>query len=148
MPTSLGREHRPATHQVGIDRQSRESAERQDALLVALARDDHREVLEVDLVDIEIDNLGDPRARAVEELDEGPVAQPGGRAKVAGVLDQREDLFVREGLGQSARNRSWPDIARWIDRRGALTHDEAMKGPNRHHDTSRTRGAERRLLRR
>jgi len=70
------------------------AAQRNEPLLAALAQHAHDAVLERDAVLLEADGLGDSEAGAVEELDEGPVAQ---RAR------RRSDGRVDETLGLSRR---------------------------------------------
>ena len=67
---------RPGAHQIVGDRGAREAADRNDALLVALAGEPHRvEVFQAHVVDVEFDDLAHPRAGRVEQLEQGFVAQ-------------------------------------------------------------------------
>src|SRR5690348_17811340 len=60
--------------QVGVEGGHRIRAQGDEPLLVALAEQpDTRRLVEVDVVDVEADRLGDAGARAVEHLEEGSV---------------------------------------------------------------------------
>ena len=90
----------PAADQVGVDRLPRVGADRHDPLLAALAAQQHGAVDGVEVVDVEADRLGDPRAGAVEQLEQRPVAQRQRRAGRAGGLEDRLDVGQRQRLGQ------------------------------------------------
>ena len=68
-------EMRATERHVAAERLGRRPAERDEPLLVALPDDAHDPGLEVDRRLAQADGLGDPQPRAVEELDEGAVAQ-------------------------------------------------------------------------
>ena len=68
-------EVRAAVSQVAAQRLGRVAPDRDDALLAALADASHDALLEVDAGVVEPDRLADAEAGAVEELDEGAVAQ-------------------------------------------------------------------------
>jgi hypothetical protein len=71
------------------------TAERNEALLAALAEHPHDPVLQRDAVLLEPDGLGDPEAGAVEELHESPVAQRA-RRRSGGGVDETLGLSRRE----------------------------------------------------
>ena len=68
-------QERAAAAQVAAQRVGRAPAERDDALLAALADRADEALVEVDAAPLEADRLADAQARAVEELDERAVAQ-------------------------------------------------------------------------
>ena len=68
-------EERPAAREVAAQRLHRLAADRDDALLRALADAAHEPCVEVDARLLEADGLADAQARAVEQLDERAVAQ-------------------------------------------------------------------------
>ena len=65
----------PAEREIAADGFGRRTPERDEALLAALAEDADDPLVEVDAALLEPDGLGDAQARAVQELDERPVAQ-------------------------------------------------------------------------
>ncbi len=97
-------------------------------MLAALAGDDHREGVEIDVVDVEVNGLGDSSAGAVEELDERTIPQPFGGLEVASEFDHRENILVRKGFGQSARDGGRTHVVRGVDLGHALQVREAVEG--------------------
>ena len=80
-------EVRPAAREVAAERLGGVPADRDDALLAALADHADEPVVEVDARLVEPDRLGDAQAGAVEQLDERLVAQRA-RLRAGGGLDQ------------------------------------------------------------
>ena len=78
----------PAAHEVGVQRLAGVAAQRDHPLLAALAAQPHGARLEVEVVEVEPDRLGDPRAGAVEHLQQGAVPQRLGGPGRAGRLEQ------------------------------------------------------------
>lgn len=76
--------------------------ERHHPLLGALAGDDHREPLEVDIVDVEPDQFGDTECAGIEKLDHGTVAERLGVAGRRALLQRLEDVGER-GTADDAR---------------------------------------------
>ena len=77
-------------------------------LLAALAAQQHRPGLGVDVVDVEADGLGDARAGGVQQFQQRPVPQ--GQRAVGGALaarrlQQRQHLVDGQALGQPAARR-------------------------------------------
>ena len=68
--------------------------------------------LEVEVVDVEPDRLGDPGPGAVEHLQQRPVAQRQRRARRAGRLEDPLDVRQRQRLGQPLGRRRRPDGGR------------------------------------
>ena len=87
-------EVRPAEREVAAHGLGGRAAQRNEALLAALAEHAYDTVLQRDAVLLEPDGLGDPEAGAVEEFHERPVAQRSGRRSGGG---------VDEALGLSRR---------------------------------------------
>ncbi|BDZ58645.1 hypothetical protein GCM10025872_23020 [Barrientosiimonas endolithica] len=77
-----------SAHQPGLDRLGGGHAERDGALLVALAGDAHRALVAIEVVDVEADELADPDAAGVEQLEHRAVAQVHGVGVVGG--DRRD----------------------------------------------------------
>ena len=91
-----GRERRPSRLQVARELERRLLAERDDALLAALAADVHDLAVEVDVAEVERDRLLAPQPRRVEELEQGAVAERQRRVAV----DELEQLLDLGGLGR------------------------------------------------
>jgi hypothetical protein len=94
-------EERPPAGEVPAERIGCRPADWDDALLPALARHAHEALVEVDAAFLERDRLGDADARAVEKLDEGPVAQRA-RCDAGRGRDQPLGLSGRERARQLA----------------------------------------------
>src|SRR5581483_8933322 len=89
-------EERPAAGEVAAERLRRGAADRDDSLLVPLADTPNEALVEVDARSLEADGLADAQTCAVQELDEGCVAQGAG-ARAGRGLDQPLGLAGREG---------------------------------------------------
>ena len=72
------------------------------ALLAALAEDPQQPAAAVDVVDVEADELADPDAAGVEQLEHDRVAQADRLLGAGGGLDDRAGLVGREHAGQGA----------------------------------------------
>src|SRR5580765_484947 len=97
--------------EVAAERLDRVAPDRNDALLVALAGATNESLLEVDAGSVETDGFAHAEPRAVEQLDQGPVAHhAGGRA--GSRLDQPLSLRRRE------RARELAPPARKLERGG------------------------------
>ena len=124
----------PPAHQVGVQRGDRRSADRHQPLLAALAAQQHRPRLGVDVVDVEADGLGDPRAGRVQQLEQRAVAQrqrPVGRAVAAGALQQRQHLVDGQALGQPPARRRRLDRPRDVECGEALGRGEPVQPADR-----------------
>src|SRR5581483_3832794 len=95
-------EVRPPPREVAAERFDRLAADRDDALLRALAEAADEPAVEVDRRLVEAERLADAEARAVQELDERAVAERAWRRPV-GCLDQPLRLAGRERARQRAR---------------------------------------------
>src|SRR3954447_18630887 len=95
-------EVRPSARRVAAKRLSRLTADRNDPLLAALADDAHEAVVQVDRGTLEADGLRHAQARAVQQLDEGAVAQRP-RRDTGGGVDQPLGLAGRKRLRQPTR---------------------------------------------
>ena len=84
-------------------------AERDDPLLVALAPDANRLLLEVDVSEIEVDSLAAAEPGRVDELEQGPVAQRE-RLVAAQPLENGVDLLGLE-RGRKPAGAPRPDLA-------------------------------------
>ena len=83
--SAAGDERRPAAHEIGLERLRRRQAVRHDALLVSLSGHARGAAVGIEVVDVEAAQLRDAHRRAVEELEDGVIAQrdrvaAGGRA--------------------------------------------------------------------
>ncbi len=90
-----------------------------EALFVALAGDHEKAVVEVDARQLEVAQLADAQAAAVEGFDYGAVAAAGGRLEVDGV-DHVVDVVDAEHLGQVAAK------ARRVEQQGGIVVDDAL----------------------
>ena len=90
---------RPAAAQVPAKRVGGASAERDDPLLAALADRTNEPLVEVDAALLEADRLAHSQARAVEQLDERPVAQ------VAGLVPAAASTSRSASPGESVRGK-------------------------------------------
>ena len=88
------------------DRGDAGGADRNDALLRALAPDAHFAGREIDALDIEAGELGQAQARRVRELEQRAVAH--GKRIVAANLDQAHRFVGRERRRQPLRATSVP----------------------------------------
>ena len=104
--------------QVAPERLGRLPADRNDALLAALADRAHEPLVEVDPALLEPDGLADAQPGAVEELDQRVVAQRA-RRRSLGRLDQPLGLVRRERPRQAAR------AARQVELRGRVVGPRA-----------------------
>ena len=87
-------EVRPASAEVTTKCLDRLPSDRDDPLLPALADRPDEPLIEIDAALVEADRLPDPQSRAVEELDESPVAKCPRRRSGGGV---DEPLDLRRG---------------------------------------------------
>ena len=91
-PPTGSREPGPHSDQVCLDRSGGIRAEWDASLLAALARQQHRASVQVEIVDVEADRLRDPRTGAVEQLDQRAVAHRQRRLVDSRRIDQPLDL--------------------------------------------------------
>jgi hypothetical protein len=94
-------EVRAAECEVSSNRLSRRAAERDEALLVALAEDSDDSLVDVDAAPLETDGLRDAETRAVQELDERSIAQRA-RCSPGCSVDQALGLGGRQRPRQAA----------------------------------------------
>ena len=123
-------EVRAAPREVAPEGFDRLAAERDDALLVALPHAAHGAVLEVDAAALQPDRLAHAEPAAVEELDEGPVAQAAGRRAVGGV-DQALDLAERERARQPLAPPRQVDVGRRVVAPQAQRDEMPVEGAGR-----------------
>ena len=135
-------------HDVGLHRLAREPADRHDPFLGALAAQQHAAaggVLELEVVDVEADRLGDAGTGAVEDLEQRPVAQrqrrPGGAGRLEELLDVAERDRLRQPLGRSRRAHA----GRRVGRRQPVLDRELVE-PAHGHDRAAGRGGAQRLV--
>ena len=74
-------------------------AHRNDAVLVAFARDPHRCVVHIDITEVQVGQLGQAQARRIEELQYGPVTVDDWA--IAGNLQQTSHTVGIEVIGQA-----------------------------------------------
>src|SRR6185312_2143385 len=86
------RESGPGAHEVRVERAGGIAAERDDPVLAALAVQADETLAPVHVIQVEPDGLADPRAAAVQELEEGSVTQPCQAAVQAGRLQEPLDV--------------------------------------------------------
>ena len=96
-----------AAGEVAAQRLGRRAADRDDALLAALADAADEPLVEIDPRALEPDRLADAQPGAVEQLDEGGVAQRARRRAGRG-LDQALGLAARASAGASAAGAAPP----------------------------------------
>ncbi len=139
---------RPAAGEVAAQRLDGLAPDRDDALLGALAEAADEPLLEIDAGALEPDRLAHAQARAVEQLDERPVAERA-RAGADGRLDQALGLAGRERPRQRAPAARQLELGRRIVGARAEQHLVAVEGADRR-DAARdrrrraARGAQRR----
>ena len=149
-PDGGGREGRTPAHQVGVERADRVAADRDVALLAALAAEPDRRVGRqvVEVVDVEAGHLGDPRPGPVEELEQRAVAQHPRVGVVGrpGRVEQPLDLVDGDRLGQPPRRRGRRDLAGRVVDGQALGAGERVQPADRHHRAADRAGGERRVI--
>ena len=96
----------------------------------------------VEVVDVQPDGLGDPRARRVEQLQQGPVAQRDGTVPDA-AREELLHLVGGEGAGQPQRLRGWRDVAGHVLGDDPVARGEAVQPA---HGRERAGGRRRRQL--
>ena len=135
----------PGAGEVGGDGVAGVAAHRHQPLLAALAAQQHRAVDLVEVVDVEPDGLGDPRAGAVEQLQQRPVAQREDRVGCAGGVEDRLDVGERQRLRQPLGGRRRLHRRRRVGRGQAVGDGELVEAAHRHHGARRGRRAQRRV---
>ena len=116
MPAAPGRrreQRRPGPHQVGVERRRGRTPPSGTSRGAAALAAQHAPTpsVEVEVVDRAADRLGDPRAGAVEELQQRPVAQRQRLVAVGRRASSRAHLVDVERLGQPPRRRRRLDVA-------------------------------------
>ncbi len=127
---------RPAPHQVGVERADRGTTDGHQPLLAALAAQQHRARLGVDVIDVESHGLRDSRPGRVQQLQQRPVAEcqrTVGFAVPACGLEQREHLVESETLGQPATGRGWFHPTGDVECGDALGCGEPVQTADRDH---------------
>src|SRR4029077_11979454 len=94
-------ERGPGPRQGRRDGLPRVPADGDVALLAALAQDPDVPVVQVHVVDVEPGELRDPKARAVEQFEDGTVPHPRGRRGI-GCLHEGPDVVDRQRVWQRA----------------------------------------------
>ena len=89
------------------------AADRDDALLGALALGAEQSLVEVHVGEAELDGLGGAQAAGVDQLQEGAVAQRE-RIASAGPREQAGDVLAGEDGGQAAALRGSPEVVRGV----------------------------------
>ena len=102
--------------------------------------------MRVDVVDVESDRFGDPRAGGVQQLEQRAVTQcqrAVGRAVASGAGQQRQHLVEAEALGQPSTRCRWLDGLRHVEFGQAFGGGEPVQtthrdqGPCRRHRRQR-----------
>ena len=133
-------EVRAAAGEIAAQRLGGPAADRDDPLLVALAQAADEPVVERDRALVERDGLGDAEAGAVEELDQGAVAEVA-RLRASGCLDQAFGLAGRQRPGQLGRRRGRSSSAAGLSVARAEQLLVAEEGANRRGAASDRAGA-------
>ena len=145
-PCAAGVQAGPGPYEVGLERLARVPAHRDRAVLGPLAAQAHDGVGEVDVVDLQADRLGDARARAVQQLQQRPVAQRRAPCRPApAAASRRSTSSIVMRLGQPARRRRRPDVARRVRGREPLAYGEAVQAAYGDDGARRGAGGERRV---
>ncbi len=132
VPRPLRDEIRPPTHLVRRQRVAGVGADRYDALLAALAAQQHRTGLQVDVVDVQPDCLRDARTRPVQELQQRsvPSSQYCGLRLSAGRRSKDPGHLVDgQGLRQPLRRCRRLHRCRRVDRGQPLPQDRTCGSP-------------------
>ena len=122
VPLPLAASSGPAADQVGVEGAGAVGSQRHQPFLGALAEqpDDRRArasrlALQGDVVDVQAHGFADAGAGGIEELQQRPVAQAGGRVG-AGRLEDPGDLVDADGLGQPFAGHRRVDVAGGVGR--------------------------------
>ena len=132
-------ELRAPAGEVGVDGGQGVGPHRDQPLLAALAAQQHGAVHPVEVVDVEAHGLGDAGPGAVEDLQQGAVAERQGGAGRPGGLEDRLDV------GQGQRLRQPPGRRRGSHRRRGVVHGqpvgdaEPVEAAHRHDGPARPR---------
>jgi hypothetical protein len=134
----------PMKEYAGIARQARSQrqpggeglqslgADRDDALLAALAGDAHLAGLPVDVLRRQSDQFGEAQARGIGQLEHGPVAHLPGI--IAGIVEQLGELIGREAVRQAPGRLGGTDAGAGIGRYQAFARQVAKQAtPGGHH---------------
>ena len=135
--------------EIGLQRLARVAADRDDALLAALAgQPDNLLAGQVELVDVEADGLRDPRTRPVQELEQGPVPELDRRGRVAGPGRGQQPLHLVHGdrLGQPPRRRRRPHLPGRVGSGQPLRGGEGVQPAHRDHGPPGGAGGQRSVL--
>jgi hypothetical protein len=114
----VAHEQRTIVFEVARDLVARRRADRDEAGLVALAGDAHEAVVQVDVGECDVNELGDPQPRRVRELDHRGIAAAARR--IRRLSDQLGDGFLAEHARQAARG------TRCVDQRGGIGFEPAL----------------------
>ena len=134
-PPLLRLEQRPALAGEPVRQGSAgQAAERDDALLVALAEDaEQRQVGGLDraghVAEVQADDLADPGPGAVEHLEEGPVAQDKG-TRADDRAEQPVRLLLAQRLGQQVGDRDGRQVEGGVVPPQALFDQEPVEAPH------------------
>ena len=132
-PAAAG-EFRAPAHQIGVQRGDRRAADRDQALFAALAAQQHRPGVGVDVVEVEAHRLGDPRAGRVQQFQQRTVAQRQrtvGFAVAAGAVEQGQHLVDAQALGKPAAGRRRFHLTGDVDRSDSLGGGESVQAAHR-----------------
>ena len=116
--------------QIPHQRVQRRLAERDDALLAPLALDPHHPLTEVNVVQVELRQLRDAYACAVEHLQDGAVALSEVCLRVRR-LDEADGVLDREVVRQLLLQARRGDQFRRVQLDDALAHEELEEGAQR-----------------
>ena len=114
---------RPAGDSQCVEGRPGRAAQRDQPLLGPLAEHPEQAVVALEVGQGQADHLGDPGPGAVEQLEEGPVAQVGGPG-AAHRVEQAEHLVLVEGLGQAAGQAGRAQVGGGVAGDGPLPHQE------------------------
>ena len=89
-----------------------------------------------DVVDVEAHGLADAGAGGIQELQQRPVAQPGGRVRSCGLQDPG-DLVDADGLGQAFAGHGRVDVAGRVGGGDAFECPELVESAHGHHRPGR-----------
>ena len=116
-------ERRPWSLEPGDEPVQGDLADRDEALLVALADDAHERPVERQVLAIEADGLAHPQAGRVEQLEQRPVAH----ATLGGSLQQALHLADIERVGQAPALAGQVQVGRDVDVDEALAEREPVE---------------------
>ncbi len=129
-PRRPRRQLRPRSHEVILKRPHRIRADRNVPLAPPLAEHADARQLEIDVVDVQRDELGDAQPRAVQQLEKRSIARS--RRRLApGRIEEPAHLLHGQGAREPPRQLGTDDARGRIALDVALGETETMKGADR-----------------